>query len=344
MLTSTIQGTAQVKPTLINHIIFLIDSSGSMGYHLEAVKRVFDSTLDSFKQTQSPDQEMRISLYQFDTYVHRVIFDTNINDLNTSISFKAGGMTALRDAIAISIKDHKNIKPKAGEDHTFLIYAITDGKDNASTVATVPQLKSMITGLDDSWTVASLVPSVTDSHHAKNAGIPGGNIQIWNTQSSNGFEEVGQAITSSYQTYSAARSTGVRSSKSIFSINTDNITKSDVKRALNEIRGDIHYYNGDSDISIKEFAEDVTGESYRKGAVFYEISKTEIVQASKEIAIVNKKDGKKYSGHDARDVLGLPKTETKMKPGDFGDWRIFIQSTSYTRKIKPGNSIFIIER
>lgn len=68
------------------------------------------------------------------------------------------------------------------------------------------------------------------------------------------------------------------------------------------------------------------------------------VQASKEIAIVNKKDGKKYSGHDARQVLGLPLQEAKMKPGDFGDWRIFIQSTSYTRKIKPGNSIFVIER
>ena len=343
MLTSTIKGNNTVEKKLINHIIFLIDASGSMGYHLEAVKRVFDSTLEGFKQTQSPDQEMRISLYQFDTYVERVIFDTNIDKLNTSISFRAGGMTSLRDAVAKAIDDHKKIVTIGTEDHTFLIYAITDGQDNMSSVST-SQLKDKITKLDDSWTVASLVTSITDVHHAKTSGIPAGNIQIWNTQSSNGFEEVGRAITASYQNYSTARSQGVRSSKSIFSINTDNITKSDVKRTLSEIRGDIHYYNGDADISIKEFTEDVTGEEYRKGSVFYEISKTEIVQASKEIAIVNKKDGKKYSGHDARQVLGLPLQEAKMKPGDFGDWRIFIQSTSYTRKIKPGNSIFVIER
>lgn len=343
MLTSTIIGNNPISKKMINHIIFLIDASSSMNYHLAAVKTVFDTTLESFKNTQSADQAIHISLYQFATGVDQVIFDTDINKLNTSISFRANGMTSLRDAVNEAISDHKKIKVGKDEDHTFLIYAITDGQDNMSRTSPVA-LKNTITNLDDSWTVAALVPSVTDMHHAKTSGFASGNIQIWDTNSSKGFEEVGRAITASYQNYSTARSQGVRSSKSIFSINTDNITKSDVKRTLSEIRGDIHYYNGAADISIKEFTEDVTGEEYRKGSVFYEISKTEIVQASKEIAIVNKKDGKKYSGHDARQVLGLPLQEAKMKPGDFGDWRIFIQSTSYTRKIKPGNSIFVIER
>lgn len=343
MLTSTIIGNNPISKKMINHIIFLIDASSSMNYHLAAVKTVFDTTLESFKNTQSADQAIHISLYQFATGVDQVIFDTDINKLNTSISFRANGMTSLRDAVNEAIIDHKKIKVGKDEDHTFLIYAITDGQDNMSRTSPVA-LKNTITNLDDAWTVAALVPSVTDMHHAKTSGFASGNIQIWDTNSSKGFEEVGRAITASYQTYSNARSQGVRSSNNIFAINTDNISKSDIKRTLLEINGDIHYYNGSSDISIKEFAEDATGESYRKGSVFYEISKTEIVQASKEIAIVNKKDGKKYSGRDARDVLGLPHHETKMKPGEFGDWRIFIQSTSYTRKIKPGNSIFVIER
>lgn len=342
MLTSTISGNNLVTKKMINHIIFLIDASSSMGYHLAAVKKVFDSTLESFKSTQSIDQEIRISLYQFATGVERVILDTDLNKLNTAISFKAQGMTALRDAVNDAIDDHKKIKIGNDEDHTFLIYAITDGQDNMSRTS-VPALKNKLTSLDDSWTVAALVPSVTDMHHAKTSGFAAGNIQIWDTSSEKGFEEVGRAITASYQTYSTERSQGVRSSRNIFAINTDNISKKDVKRTLSEIDGDIHYYNGSNDISIKEFAEDVTGETYRKGSVFYEISKTEIVQASKEIAIVNKKDGKKYSGSDARDMLGLPLQEAKMKPGDFGEWRIFIQSTSYTRKIKPGNSIFVKE-
>lgn len=342
MLTSNISGNTVVTKKMVNHIIFLIDASSSMTYHLESVKRVFDSTLQSFKQNQSPDQAINISLYQFATNVNNVILNTDLNKINTQISFKANGMTALRDAVAIAIDDHKKIVINKDEDHSFLIYAITDGQDNQSKTS-VSSLKSKIEGLDDAWTVAALVPSITDKHHAKTSGFPGGNIQIWDINSSNGFEEVGKAITASYATYSTQRSAGIRSSNSIFSINTDNIKKTDIKRALTEIEGDIHYYNGDSDIAIKEYAEQVTGESYVKGSVFYEIAKTEIVQASKEIAIVNKKDGKKYSGGDARDVLGLPHDDTKMKPGSFGDWRIFIQSTSYTRKIKPGNSIFIKE-
>ena len=42
-------------------------------------------------------------------------------------------------------------------------------------------------------------------------------------------------------------------------------------------------------------------------------------------------------------MLGLPNSDTKVKPGDFGDWRIFIQSTSINRKIKAGTSIFVKE-
>ena len=38
-----------------------------------------------------------------------------------------------------------------------------------------------------------------------------------------------------------------------------------------------------------------------------------------------------------------PDFPKKVKPGDFGDWRIFIQSTSVNRKIKAGTSIFVKE-
>ena len=58
---------------------------------------------------------------------------------------------------------------------------------------------------------------------------------------------------------------------------------------------------------------------------------------------VSKKDGKKFGGSESRQLLGLPTENTRVKPGDFGDWRIFIQSTSLNRKIKTGTSIFVKE-
>ncbi len=338
-LSSTITPTQKVaSKKMINHIIFLIDSSGSMTHRLSLVKQVFDSTLKTFKDTMTADQDIFVSAYDFNTRVNKIFFNENLATLNRKVDFRATGMTSLRDAIDISIDEHSKIKTNKNEDHTFLIYAITDGQDNMSRVSP-SALKSRIASLDDSWTVAALVPSVTDAHHAKSSGIPGGNVQVWDVNSANGFEEVGKAITQSYSNYSTQRSSGVRSSSNIFSVNAADINRADVRGALSEIKGSM--YHAQKEYLIKEMAETFTGKPYQKGSVYYELSKTEIVQAYKEIAIVSKKDGKKFGGQDARNLLGLPSAETKMKPGDFGDWRIFIQSTSYTRKIKPGTSIFV---
>ena len=337
-LTSVISGDQIPSAKLVNHIIFLIDSSGSMSHRLELVKRVFDSTLKSFKDTKTNDQDINISVYDFNTRVNRIIYNQNLSNMNTSISFRAHGLTALRDAIDMSISDHLALKQKKDEDHSFLIYAITDGQDNASNVCP-STLSNRISSLDDSWTVAALVPSATDAHHAKTSGIPAGNIEIWNANSSNGFEEVGKAIASSYQNYSVGRSAGVRSTSSIFAVNVADVARKDVRTNLSEIKGSM--FHAQKEYVIKEMAEQFTSKPYVKGSVFYELSKLEIVQPYKEIVIVSKKDLKKFGGADARDLLGLPHGDAKMKPGDFGDWRIFIQSTSYTRKIKPGTSIFV---
>ena len=55
-LTSTIVGDSAVSKKMHNHIIFLLDSSGSMNYHLQSVKKVFDETLKHLKATTSDDQ------------------------------------------------------------------------------------------------------------------------------------------------------------------------------------------------------------------------------------------------------------------------------------------------
>ena len=337
-LTSTISGNPESKK-MINHIIFLIDASGSMGHRLNLVKQVFDSTLQQFKQNQTPDQEIRISLYDFDSRVNRLIYNTNLNDLNYQVKFEARGTTALRDAIDRGIDDHTIINTK-NEDHSFLIYCITDGADNASRIS-VSTLKSKIASLNDSWTVAALVPSLTDSHAAKMSGIPAGNIQIWDANSNKGFEEVGKAIASSYTNYSVQRSKGVRSSSNIFQVNADNIKRADIRAALSEVKGRL--YHAQNDYVIKDMVEKFTNSNYVKGSTYYELSKSELVQSYKEIIIVSRKDDKKFGGQDARDMLGLPDSDTKVKPGDFGDWRIFIQSTSVNRKIKAGTSIFVKE-
>lgn len=203
----------------------------------------------------------------------------------------------------------------------------------------ISDIKEKISRLSDEWTIATLVPTIQDSHTAKMSGIPAGNIQVWDVNSSTGFEEVGRAIASSYSTYSNMRSTGVKSTNNIFAVNTDNITRTKIRTNLSEVKGSLHH--AQKDYVIKDMVENLIGREFVKGMAYYELSKLELVQPYKEIVIVSKKDGKKFGGQDARQLLGLPTHETKMKPGDFGDWRIFIQSTSLNRKVKAGTSLFI---
>ena len=148
------------------------------------------------------------------------------------------------------------------EDHTYIVYAITDGYDNASRTS-VTELKSLISGCDDSWTIAALVPSVSDSHSAKMSGIPAGNIQIWDANSAQGFEEVGKAIASSYQGYSVGRSTGVRSSSSLFAVSADSIKRGEVRQELTEVKGAL--FHARKDYVIKDMVEQFTGKDYVKG-------------------------------------------------------------------------------
>lgn len=97
------------------------------------------------------------------------------------------------------------------------------------------------------------------------------------------------------------------------------------------------------DIPIKVFVENA-GIQFTKGNGFYELSKTEKVQQYKEIFLQERATGKLFTGSQVREMLGLlPQiegtrggtTET-IKPTFFKKYKVFIQSTSYNRKLKAG--------
>ena len=63
------------------------------------------------------------------------------------------------------------------------------------------------------------------------------------------------------------------------------------------------------------------------------------VQDYKKVLIMEKGRSQVYGGDDARRLLDLPDHETKVRPGDHGGFRIFIQSTSVNRKVRSGTRI-----
>lgn len=90
---------------------------------------------------------------------------------------------------------------------------------------------------------------------------------------------------------------------------------------------------------IQEFIENVANRPYRVGSCYYELIKKETVQADKNICIQNTRNGKLYSGKNARKLLGLPNYSVQVEPKLIEGYRVFVQSNSHNRKLLKGQRL-----
>lgn len=92
----------------------------------------------------------------------------------------------------------------------------------------------------------------------------------------------------------------------------------------------------DSDCSIREFVE-ANGLLFKTGRGFYEFTKPELVQEKKEVVLRDKATGDMFSGDRARALIGLnPGERARVKPTHLTRFDVFVQSTSYNRKLIRG--------
>jgi hypothetical protein len=99
---------------------------------------------------------------------------------------------------------------------------------------------------------------------------------------------------------------------------------------------------GPSKVTIKQFAEE-NGLVFRAGRGFYEMQKPEIISSKKEIVLQDTASGNMYTGQEAISYLGGGVgSGSKVKVPSTGSWRVFIQSTSYSRNL-DANSCFLYD-
>ena len=102
--------------------------------------------------------------------------------------------------------------------------------------------------------------------------------------------------------------------------------------------------NVTADISIKEYAVQ-NSLLFKTGRGFYELTKPESISEKKEIVVHHIDTDIMYTGDDARLKINLPVSGTcKFSPTryDTSVYRVFIQSTSYNRKL-IGGTMFLYE-
>lgn len=324
----------------INHVCFVIDASGSMSHLRNDVVRVFDNQIKMLADlSKQLDQETRVTVYLFDDVVKNVIFDKDVLRLpSLKDLYKIGGSTALVDASILGISDLMLTMKKYG-DHSFLMYAITDGMENASKQSGTV-LNNLISNLDDSWTVAAFVPDINGKLFASKFGFPNDNIQIWSTTAA-GIEEVNKKMTVATERYMQARSMGIRSTRNLFNLDTSQLNTRAVKKQLVELRrNEYSIFGVNYDTPIRDFVES-QGLSYVLGNSYYQLTKPEKIQTNKQICVRSKSDGKVYTGQNARDLLGLPDYEVKVSPVH-ASYDIFVQSTSVNRKLINGTNLLVM--
>lgn len=96
---------------------------------------------------------------------------------------------------------------------------------------------------------------------------------------------------------------------------------------------------------IRAFVQKRIGKPMKKGAAFYQLTKTESkVQDYKVIMIRDKTTNAIYSGAAARQLLQVPTVGMiKLSPGRHGNYDIFIQSTSVNRKLDANTQLIYWE-
>lgn len=93
------------------------------------------------------------------------------------------------------------------------------------------------------------------------------------------------------------------------------------------------------DATIRDFVER-RRLRFEAGRGFYELTKAVTVQPHKEVILENRETGEMYTGVEARKALGLPTTgNVRVNRGAVPlEFRAFVQSTSYNRKLLGGTA------
>lgn len=328
----------------VNRFAFVVDRSGSMNgvisKALEALNKNIQTIVEESKKT---GQESYVSVVSFDdriTEVNRNVPANLVGRVGGS-SFTPRGMTALWDAVGTAITALESQPVAADEDVSYLVITLTDGAENCSRSFNLTSLRELMLRVQatDRWTLNFLLPPGSKSQFVSNTGIPEGNVTEWEA-STRGVEQYQLQNSIGLSSYFSGRSVGVNSTKTFYT-NVANVSAKKVKSQLDDLSSKVRILTVDRETPIKEFVEDTLG-VYVPGSAYYQLTKDEKkIQGYKQLLVMEKGSRKVYGGDDARQVLGIPDGDLKVKPGNHGNWDIFVQSNSLNRKLVRGTKVLV---
>lgn len=335
-ITSKIKNTPKMP---ITYVLYILDSSGSMHTVEKTAKQFVIKNVDElFNSAKELNQYAYASLMTFADVVSTptALIDSKafINDrLNR---YCCMGWTALNDAIINGIDFLEKNCDSNSVTSSFLVVIVTDGIENRSynkTSTTGAKIRHLMD--KGNWTFAFNGPPGSKSIISMNYNIPKENINEWEGQDA--LESSTITNMASTRSYIHERSQGKTQSVNYFTkVDPNDINYRTVSK-LTDVSKDFSRYEVTRSMQIRDFVHS-KGHAYVKGKAYYELTKTEELQEYKDVLVFEKKTGSIYKGNEARIALGIPLgIRVKVSPVDHSDkYSIFINSTSYNRKLVPG--------
>lgn len=328
------------------------DHSGSMSKLADAALKDFNSNIGAVVRATSEKQldaivsVIRLGIGDGGRGVDRHIVNSNPHVLKPMDAWPTPGGTPLYDAIGNTIELLESL-PDAKEEHVSMLVTITtDGDERHSQVYDQRTIKRELIRLQHTgrWTFVFRVP-MSCVHNVADLGVPMDNIQPWETTEA-GMAQSTAATQVAIDNYVTTRAAGKKATGGFFS-GTEKVNLAQ----LEEVTKDYSLYvSGDliSDTDGMMISDFILARrmKYLKGAAFYQLVKTEArVQPDKCIVIRERTTGKIYAGDKARDMVGIPRNQNvRLHPGQHGNYDVFIQSSSWNRKVPTGSGVLYNEK
>lgn len=321
------------------HVIYVFDDSASMAYIRNAAQKAFNATITDAKESaKKSKQKTTASLYLFGETISQKDNRVPIADMPLIESYNPGqGWTRLWDAIRRGMVDSQGLLDKG--ETAILLMVVTDGYDNRGGT-TASMIASDIAEWNKTgrFTAAAMVPPGSKKIMV-DAGFAPGNVSEWE-QTAIGAEVMAQANSVGTRAYFKERTSGKLAVMNFYETNASKITKKDLSK-LDDLSSQFKIWRVEKEEAIAPFVERHTKKPFVRGVSFYELTKGEKeIQAYKQILIQKRGEKAIYGGPQARTMIGLPVgVNVKVRPGNHGNFRIFIQSNSDNRKLVRGTDL-----
>lgn len=200
------------------HVILVIDNSPSMGSYLEAGRAAFASLLTAIRQMPG---EVDVTLIMFGGYTRTIYVRSPLSQVEGAERMldASQSSTALNDAVVEGIKIADAWKDINDPDTSVFLGIVTDGEENSSRNYSIHGVEAHVAKVQATgrWTIAFAGAGKLElsMQWARNAGIPEGNVTLFEA-SARGFTEAGQRLSTSTSQLAQSYARGAKSVTNFF--------------------------------------------------------------------------------------------------------------------------------